>query len=87
MAVIIQELAGRSYGKFFYPDLSGLAQSHNFYPVSRMKAEDGIARIALGFGRCVMEGERSLRFCPRYPSILPQFSTIDDIMANSHRFF
>ncbi|MCF8052548.1 MAG: phosphoenolpyruvate synthase/pyruvate phosphate dikinase [Desulfobacterales bacterium] len=87
MAVIIQELAGRSYGKFFYPDLSGLAQSHNFYPVSRMKAEDGIARIALGFGRCVMEGERSLRFCPRYPTILPQFSTIDDILANAQRFF
>ncbi len=87
MAVIIQQMAGRSVGAHFYPDISGVAQSHNFYPVSRMQADDGIARIALGLGRCVMEGERSLRFCPRYPEILPQFSTIDDILANAQRFF
>ncbi|MGD8366005.1 MAG: PEP/pyruvate-binding domain-containing protein [Desulfobacterales bacterium] len=87
MAVIIQELAGRPFGKFYYPHLSGVAQSHNFYPVSRMRAEDGIARIALGLGRCVMEGERSLRFSPRHPEILPQFSTIDDILSNAQRFF
>jgi hypothetical protein len=87
MGVIIQELAGRPYGKYFYPHLSGVAQSHNFYPVAGMRAEDGIARIALGLGRCVMEGERSLRFSPRHPKVLPQFSTIDDILTNAQRFF
>ena len=87
MAVIIQQVAGQAFGKYFYPHFSGVAQSHNFYPVSRMRAEDGIARIALGLGRCVMEGERSLRFCPLHPEILPQFSSIDDILANAQRFF
>lgn len=87
MAVIIQELAGEAHGDYFYPTLSGVAQSHNFYPVSRMKAEDGIAHIAMGLGRTVVEGERTLRFCPAYPDILPQFSNVDDILKNSQRFF
>jgi len=87
MAVIIQELAGEAHGDWFYPTLSGVAQSHNFYPVSRMKAEDGIAHIAMGLGRTVVEGERTLRFCPAYPDILPQFSTVDDILKNAQRFF
>jgi len=87
MAVIIQELAGDDHGDYFYPTLAGVAQSHNFYPVSRMKAEDGIAHIAMGLGRTVVEGERTLRFCPAYPDILPQFSIVDDILKNSQRFF
>ncbi len=87
MAVIIQELAGETHGDWFYPTLSGVAQSHNFYPFSRMKAEDGIAHIAMGLGRAVVEGERTLRFCPAYPDILPQFSNVDDILENSQRFF
>jgi len=87
MAVIIQELAGDAHGDYFYPTLAGVAQSHNFYPVSRMKAEDGIAHIAMGLGRTVVEGERTLRFCPAYPDILPQFSIIDDILKNAQRFF
>ncbi|MBU2498677.1 MAG: phosphoenolpyruvate synthase/pyruvate phosphate dikinase, partial [Proteobacteria bacterium] len=87
MAVIIQQLTGGSYGDFFYPALSGVAQSHNFYPVSPMKAEEGIAYIALGLGKTVVEGERALRFSPKYPQILPQFSTVDDILTNAQRFF
>ncbi|PLX48031.1 MAG: phosphoenolpyruvate synthase/pyruvate phosphate dikinase [Desulfobulbaceae bacterium] len=87
MAVIIQELVGRQYGHFYYPALSGVALSHNFYPVSYMKAEDGVAHIALGLGKTVVEGEKSLRFSPRYPQIMPQFSTVDDILDNCQRFF
>lgn len=87
MAIIIQGLAGQVYGEYYYPAISGVAQSHNFYPVSHMKPEEGIARIALGFGKTVMDGERSLRFCPKYPNILPQFSTVEDILANSQRYF
>jgi len=87
MAVIIQELVGRRYGDYFYPAISGVAQSHNYYPVSRMKAEEGIAHIALGFGKTVVDGERALRFSPRYPTLIPQFSAIDDILTNSQRFF
>lgn len=87
MAVVIQELAGEAHGDYFYPTLSGVAQSHNFYPVSRMKAEDGIAHIAMGLGKTVVEGGRVLRFCPAFPDILPQFSSVDDILKNSQRFF
>ena len=87
MAVIIQRLSGKGYGKYFYPAISGVAQSHNFYPVSHMKSEEGSVNIALGLGKTVMEGEKSLRFSPKYPEIMPQFSTIDDILANAQRFF
>jgi len=87
MAVIIQELTGRPFGDYFYPAIAGVAQSYNYYPVSRMSAEDGIAHIALGMGRIVMEGEQTLRFSPRHPNVLPQFSTVEDILANAQRFF
>jgi len=87
MAVIIQQLSGKEYGDYFYPCISGVAQSHNFYPVSRMKPDEGIAHIALGLGKTVVEGEKTLRFSPRYPEIMPQFSTVKDILANAQRFF
>jgi hypothetical protein len=87
MAVVVQQLVGEPYGDFFYPAISGVAQSHNFYPVSPMKPEDGMSLIALGLGKTVVEGERALRFSPRYPHILPQFSTVDDILTNAQRFF
>ncbi|RJQ56725.1 MAG: phosphoenolpyruvate synthase/pyruvate phosphate dikinase [Desulfobacteraceae bacterium] len=87
MAVIIQELAGEAAGDYFYPSLSGVAQSHNFYPVGHMKSEEGIVHIALGMGKTVVEGGRSLRFSPKYPNMMPQFSSVDDILKNSQRFF
>ena len=86
MAVIIQQVAGDEHGDFYYPAISGMAQSHNYYPVSHMKPEEGIVHMAVGFGREVMEGGKALRFSPRYPEILPQFSTVDDMIANSQRF-
>jgi CheY-like chemotaxis protein len=87
MAVIIQQLVGQAYGKYFYPAISGVAQSHNYYPFSHMKPEDGIVNIALGLGRMVAEGEKTLRFCPKYPQLLPQRSTVDDILENAQNFF
>lgn len=87
MAVVIQQIGGARHGDFFYPTLAGVAQSHNFYPIPPMKTDEGIAQIALGLGRTVVEGERALRFSPRYPQILPQFSSVDDILANAQRTF
>ncbi len=87
MAVIIQQLVGDQYGDYYYPAISGVAQSYNYYPVSYMRPEEGIAQIAVGFGKTVMEGGKSLRFSPRHPEILPQFSTVHDMVANSQRFF
>lgn len=69
MAVIIQEVAGNGYNGFFYPHVSGTAQSHNYYPVAHMEPEDGFAVIAAGLGKYVVDGEKSFRFSPRYPRL------------------
>jgi len=87
MAVIIQQLVGSRHGTFFYPDISGIAQSNNFYPVAPLKGEDGVARMVMGFGRGIPDGESSLRFSPSYPQVLPQFSKVEDILANAQRQF
>jgi len=87
MAVAIQHLAGEAYHDYYFPALAGVVQSYNFYPIAHMKPEEGIAHIALGLGKMVVEGGTSLRFSPRYPQFMPQFSTVDDILKNSQRFF
>jgi CheY-like chemotaxis protein len=87
MAVIIQALVGRQYGHFFYPAMAGVALSHNYYPVSPMQADDGVVHLALGLGKTVVAGEKSLRFSPKYPQIMPQFSVVEDILNNCQRFF
>ncbi len=87
MAVVMQQLTGTEYKNFFYPAISGVAQSYNFYPIGHLDSEDGISHIALGLGKIVMEGGQSLRFCPKYPEFLPQFSIVDDILKNSQKFF
>jgi len=87
MAVIVQALAGQHHGDYFYPAVSGVAQSINYYPFSHMKPEDGIAHIALGLGKTVVDGEKSLRFSPGTPQILPQFSLVDDILKNAQTTF
>ncbi|MEE4603523.1 MAG: PEP/pyruvate-binding domain-containing protein [Desulfobacteraceae bacterium] len=87
MAVIVQQLIGQAYGNYFYPAISGIAQSHNYYPFSHMQPEDGIVNIALGLGKMVSEGEKTLRFCPKYPQLLPQRTTVDDILENAQHFF
>lgn len=87
IGVIIQQLVGRTHGDSFYPAISGVAQSYNYYPFGKMKAGQGIATIALGLGKTVMEGEQALRFSPRYPQWLPQRSNVDDILANAQRWF
>ena len=87
MGVVIQQLTGEAYGQHFYPAISGVAQSYNYYPISYLKPDDGLAHIALGLGRIVVEGGAAMRFSPRYPQFLPQFSTVDDILENAQRFF
>jgi DNA-binding NarL/FixJ family response regulator len=88
MAVIIQQIAGSRYGPYFYPALSGMVQSYNFYAISHLKPEDGVAHIAVGLGKTVVEGGASLRFSPAHPQFLPGFSTVEEILANSqHRFY
>ncbi|MBT3635046.1 MAG: hypothetical protein HN729_06455 [Candidatus Marinimicrobia bacterium] len=87
MAIIIQELVGSQVKNRFYPTFSGIAQSYNFYPVSYQKREEGIAFVALGLGKTVVEGGKALRFSPYYPSILPQFYSIKSTIQNSQNSF
>jgi CheY-like chemotaxis protein len=87
MAVIVQRIVGAAHGQRFYPDIAGVARSHNFYPVPPMVAADGIAAVALGLGRGVVAGGSCLRFCPRYPQQLIEFSSVADVLANSQRSF
>jgi len=87
MAVILQQVVGSFHGPRFYPDFSGVARSRNFYPIPPMKFEDGIAAVALGLGRAVVDGGKCLSFCPRYPANLVQFSTVEDTLSGSQSDF
>ena len=87
MGVILMELIGQKHGSRFYPTLSGTAQSLNYYPVSYMKRDEGIATIALGMGRTVVNRENALRFSPKYPTILPQFYSVKATIQNSQNSF
>ena len=91
MAVIVQQVVGTIHssrdGERFYPDFSGVVRSHNFYPVPPMSYGDGIAAVALGLGRTVVDGGKCLTFCPRYPRNIMQFSSVEDMLANSQREF
>ncbi|MBI2837893.1 MAG: histidine kinase [Acidobacteria bacterium] len=87
MAVLVQRLVGSPHGQHFYPTFSGVASSYNFYPFRNMKPEDGVALVAVGLGKSVVEGFEALRFCPAYPQVLPQFSSVKDILKNAQRSF
>ncbi|MEI7490441.1 MAG: PEP/pyruvate-binding domain-containing protein [Bacteroidota bacterium] len=69
MAVVVQEVVGHRHGDVFYPHISGVAQSYNYYPFAHMKPEEGFAVMALGLGRYVVEGEKAFRFSPKYPTL------------------
>jgi CheY-like chemotaxis protein len=87
MAIIIQKVAGLTRNGRHYPDLAGVASSHNSYPVAPLGARDGIAAMALGLGTTVVGGETCFRFSPRHPRHVVQFSSVDDVLRNSQRTF
>lgn len=87
MAVILQPVVGTAAGQYFYPALSGVAQSYNFYPVGYMKADEGVVHAALGLGRTVVEGGAALHFSPRHPRLLPQIDTVAKALRNAQRSF
>ncbi len=87
MGVMIQQVAGRTCGSYFYPAISGVARSQNYYPIGGIRPQDGMAKIALGFGRILNTHEGGLRFCPKCPQLLPDFSKTEDILAKAQRSF
>lgn len=81
MAVIIQEVVGNQYNNVYYPHISGVAQSYNFYPFAHMKPEEGFAIAAVGLGKYVVEGNKAYRFSPHYPST--EINSTKDQFRNS----
>ena len=77
MAIVVQELVGQRHGRWFYPLISGTAQSYNYYPVAYLKPDDGLCVSALGLGPYVVEGGEAFRFSPRYPKL--------DVLSTAHR--
>lgn len=85
MAVLVQSLVGSRHGRFFYPTFSGLASSFNYYPFRDMQPEDGVAVVAMGLGKALVDGREGLRFCPRYPHVVPQHGSVRDTLASAQR--
>jgi hypothetical protein len=85
MAVVIQQIVGKQHGNNFYPMISGVGQSFNYYPFSYIKPEDGVGMLVLGLGRHVVGGERSFRFCPNYPKL--EILTPEELVKNSQKRF
>ncbi len=86
MAVLLQEVAGSAFGTRFYPHISGVAQSFNYYPLAYLQPQDGIANLGLGLGKYVVEGGKAFRFCPAYPQmdmLVPQ----EQLRTTQERFF
>ncbi len=87
MAIVLQEVVGNRYNDHFYPTISGVARSLNFYPIGNEKAEDGIANIALGLGKYIVDGGQTLRFSPRHPHNILQMSTMDFALRETQTRF
>ncbi len=87
MAIVMQEVCGKSYGTRYYPACSGVARSINFYPIPPEKPEDGIASIALGLGKYIVDGGLSLRFSPKYPQKVLQTSMPDMALRETQKHF
>lgn len=87
MAVILQQVVGSEFHGRYYPDFSGVTRSWNFYPVAPTQSADGIATVALGLGREVVDGGKALSFCPKYPKQIIQFTSVEDILSNAQAEF
>jgi CheY-like chemotaxis protein len=87
MAIVLQEVIGYKYENHFYPTISGVAKSLNFYPIGNEKPTDGIANIALGLGKYVVDGGATLRFSPRHPHNILQMSSLDFALRETQTGF
>jgi hypothetical protein len=87
MGIVIQEIVGRAHENRYYPTLSGVARSMNFYPIAPEKMEDGVANIALGLGKYIVEGSASLRFSPAYPQNVIQLSSPEMAINDTQKYF
>ena len=87
MGIIIQELCGSRHDNIFYPTISGVARSINYYPIGSEKAEDGIANVAFGLGKLIVDGGLSLRFSPKHPKKILQLTSPDIALRETQKVF
>ncbi|MGI6242994.1 MAG: PEP/pyruvate-binding domain-containing protein [Prevotella sp.] len=87
MAVILQEVVGKRYGDYYYPNISGVLRSINYYPIGEEKAEEGIASLALGLGKYIVDGGQTLRVSPFHPHQVLQMSDMDIALKDTQTRF
>jgi len=87
MAVIIQEVVGRRHNKRYYPDISGVARSYNFYTSGHARPEDGVVNLALGLGRIIVDEGIAWSYSPSYPRANPPYNSIDELMKQTQTHF
>ncbi len=87
MAVIIQEVLGERFGERFYPIVSGVIRTHNYYPTGHAEAEDGVVNLALGLGKTIVDGGVTWTYCPRYPRHRPPFGSTRELLKNTQTNF
>ena len=87
MAIILQEVVGTQYDDRYYPSFSGVGRSLNYYPINDEKAEDGVVDLAVGLGKYIVDGGRSLRFSPKHPRNVLQTSTLDLALSDTQTRF
>jgi hypothetical protein len=87
MAVIIQEVVGQLTGARFYPCVSGVARSHNYYPTGHGKPEDGVVTLALGLGKTIVDGGLSWSYSPAYPKAPPPFNDVGELLKYTQTLF
>jgi hypothetical protein len=87
MAVIIQEVVGRRHGDRFYPDVSGVGRSYNFYPTGPARPEEGVVSLALGLGKTIVDGGRCWSYSPAHPGAPPPYASVGDLLEGSQTTF
>lgn len=87
MAVIIQEMVGKRHGSRFYPELSGVARSFNYYPVKPAVPEDGVVSLALGLGKTIVDGAKCWMYSPAYPNMPPPFKSLNELLEETQNEF
>ncbi|MEI8131183.1 MAG: PEP/pyruvate-binding domain-containing protein [Leptolinea sp.] len=87
MAVIIQEMVGKRHGNRYYPELSGVARSFNYYPIKPAVPQDGVVDLALGLGKTIVDGGKTWSFSPAYPQRPPPFESVDEVLTETQNEF
>lgn len=86
MAVILQEVAGRYNGEYYYPNFSGVGRSLNYYPIGQEKSEEGVVEVAAGLGEYIVDGSKALRFSPAHPDHIVQTSTLQSALRDTQTY-